>query len=234
MIINTRPLTLASKTNQLLSRSGVDFFHQPFTKVSSISPSDEALLTLAQLSCYDVIIFTSQSAAKFGAPFLKEHASYNFNTPIMAIGLATQRALNEYDLSSDVPSDFNSAGLAILIEQRKHKRCLIFSGEKEPQLILHTEAELDTFSCYRVTDENSIEFDHMTKNQEAIFLIYNNQTLEVLVKNTLAADLEKLKLVVASSRIRDAALIYGIKACLVAKSPHDEEMTEAAIKLAKA
>ena len=234
MIINTRPLTLANKTNQLLRHSGIDFFHQPFTKISSISPSDEAFLKLEQLDSYDVIIFTSQSAAKFGAPFLKEHASNNFNTPIIAIGLATQGALNEYDLSSDVPSKFNSAGLAMLIEQKKHKKCLIFSGEKEPQLTLHTEAELDTFSCYRVTDEDSVEFDPITKNQEAIFLVYNIQTLEVLVRNTLAADLEKLKLIVASSRIQEAALSYGIKICLVAKGPHHEEMTEAAIKLSRA
>ena len=48
-----------------------------------------------------------------------------------------------------------------------------------------------------------------------------------------AADLEKMNLIVASSRIQEAAFNYGIKGCVVAKSPHDEEMTEAAIKLAR-
>lgn len=233
MIINTRPLTLADKTNQLLKGSGIDFLHNPLTKISSISPSDEDLLKLRQLDSYDVIIFTSQSAAKFGASFLKEHIKDNLEIPIMAIGLATQAALNEHDLISDVPSEFNSKGLAMLIEQRKHKTCLIFSGEKEPQLTLHTEAKLDRFSCYKVLDESNVAFDYMTENQEVIFLIYNIQTLEVLIRHTLVDELERLKLIVASARIKEAALIHGIKICVVAESPHDEEMIEAAINLSK-
>jgi uroporphyrinogen-III synthase len=48
-----------------------------------------------------------------------------------------------------------------------------------------------------------------------------------------AADLEKMNLIVASPRIQEAAFNHGIKGCVVAKSPHDEEMTEAAIKLAR-
>ena len=48
-----------------------------------------------------------------------------------------------------------------------------------------------------------------------------------------AADLEKMNLIVASPRIQEAAFNDGIKVCVVAESPHDEEMTEAAIKLAR-
>ena len=233
MIINTRPLTLADKTNQLLKGSGLDFLHNPLTKISSISPSDEDLLKLRQLDSYDVIIFTSQSAAKFGASFLKEHIKDNLEIPIMAIGLATQAALNEHDLISDVPSAFNSVGLAELIEQGKHEKCLIFCGGKQPQLSFHTPVTLDTFSCYEVIDEESVELSSITGNRKAIFLIYNIQTLEVLVRYSQAADLEKMNLIVASPRIQEAAFNHGIKDCVVAESPHDEEMTEAAIKLAR-
>ena len=151
MIINTRPLTLADKTNQLLKGSGIDFLHNPLTKISSISPSDEDLLKLRQLDSYDVIIFTSQSAAKFGASFLKEHIKDNLEIPIMAIGLATQAALNDHDLISNVPSAFNSVSLAELIEQGKHEKCLIFCGGKQPQLSFHTPVTLDTFSCLLYT-----------------------------------------------------------------------------------
>ena len=233
MIINTRPLTLADKTNQLLKGSGLDFLHNPLTKISSISPSDEDLLKLRQLDSYDVIIFTSQSAAKFGASFLKEHVKDNLAIPIMAIGLATQAALNDHDLISNVPSAFNSVSLAELIEQGKHEKCLIFCGGKQPQLSFHTPVTLDTFSCYEVIDEESVELSSITGNRKAIFLIYNIQTLEVLVRYSQAADLEKMNLIVASPRIQEAAFNHGIKDCVVAESPHDEEMTEAAIKLAR-
>ena len=230
MIVNTRPSVLANKTNELLARSGIEFMHQPLTKILSISPSAQALSKLKQLDSYDVIIFTSQSAAKFGAPYLQEYMSKNLNLSIMAIGLATQRILNQHGLVSDVPQDFNSSGLAVLIEQSKHEKCLIFCGEKKPQLSLHTQIQLDTFSCYKVVDEESLELNRITGNQRAIFLVYNTQTLEVLIRNTQAADLEKLNLIVSSLRIQETALAHGVKGCVVAESPHDEEMTEAAIK----
>jgi len=233
MIVNTRPSILANKTNELLTRSGIEFMHEPLTKILSVSPSNQALEKLQQLDSYDVIIFTSQSAAKFGAPYLQKYTSKNLNLLIMAIGLATQRVLNEYDLVSEVPSAFNSAGLAELIEQGKHEKCLIFCGGKQPQLSFHTPVTLDTFSCYKVVDEESVELGNITGNRKAIFLIYNIQTLEVLVRYSQAADLEKMNLIVASPRIQETALLYGIEGCEVAKSPHDEDMTEAAIKLAR-
>jgi len=234
MIVNTRPSTLSNKTNELLARSGAEFKHEPLTKIVSISPSPQALSNLKQLASYDVIIFTSQSAAKFGAPHLQQFISKNLNLSIMAIGLATQRVLNEHGLASDVPSEFNSTGLAALIEQSKHEKCLIFCGEKKPQLRLHTRIKLDTFSCYKVIDEESLDLGRIIRKREAIFLIYNMQTLEVLIRHTQIVDLAALNLIVASPRIQESALLHGIKNCVVAESPHDEEMTEAAIKLSRA
>jgi uroporphyrinogen-III synthase len=233
MIVNTRPSILANKTNELLARSGIEFMHEPLTKILSISPSNQALEKLQQLDSYDVIIFTSQTAAKFGAPYLQRHTSKDLNLLIMAIGLATQRVLSAHGLVSEVPLGFNSAGLAGLIEQGKHEKCLIFCGGKQPQLSFHTPVTLDTFSCYTVIDEESIELSNITGNQKAIFLIYNIQTLEVLVRYSQPTDLEKMNLIVASPRIQEAAFNHGIKGCVVAESPHDEEMTEAAIKLAR-
>ena len=234
MIVNTRPSILSNKTNKLLAHSGAEFIHEPLTKILSISPSPQALSNLRQLESYDVIIFTSQSAAKFGAPHLQQFISKNLNLSIVAIGLATQRVLNEHGLVSDVPSEFNSIGLATLIEQSKHEKCLIFCGEKKPQLSLHTQIKLDTFSCYKVVDEECLDLDQIIKKPKAIFLVYNMQTLEVLVRHAQTVDLESLNLIVASPRIQESALLHGIKDCVVAESPHDEEMTEAAIKLSRA
>jgi len=42
-----------------------------------------------------------------------------------------------------------------------------------------------------------------------------------------------MNLIVASPRIQETAFNYGIKGSVVAESPHDEEMTEAAIKVAR-
>ena len=75
---------------------------------------------------------------------------------------------------------------------------------------------LDTFSCYKVVDEESVELSNITGNRKAIFLIYNIQTLEVLVRYSQAADLEKMNLIVASPRIQETALYswnQGLRSC---------------------
>ena len=233
MIVNTRPSILANKTNELLARSGIEFMHEPLTKILSISPSNQALEKLQQLDSYDVIIFPSPTSSKFGAPSFLRHSSSPFNLLLIALGLSTLLFFFPPCLVSVFPLGFNSAGLAGLIEQGKHEKCLIFCGGKQPQLSFHTPVTLDMFSCYTVIDEESIELSNITGNQKAIFLIYNIQTLEVLVRYSQPTDLKKMNLIVASPRIQEAAFNHGIKGCVVAASPHDEEMTEAAIKLAR-
>ena len=84
MIVNTRPTILANKTNDLLACSGIEFIHEPLTKILGISPLNQALEKLHQLDSYDAIIFTSQSAAKFGSPYLQKYISKNLNLLVMA------------------------------------------------------------------------------------------------------------------------------------------------------
>jgi len=232
MIINTRPTALASHSNDLLEKSGQQFIHQPLTRIEGSLPSSDALSKLGNIGSYDVIIFTSQSAVKFGAPYLKRYLPTNSDLPIIAIGVATQRALDGHGLHSNVPPNFNSAGIARLIDAAEYKRCLIFCGDKIPQLTQHTSSALETFSCYRVLNEESSQLDQITKNAGVIILIYNIQTLEVLVSNISSERLSQLRVVAASARIRDSAFTYGIKDCEIAEGPHDDEMIKTAIDLA--
>ena len=55
---------------------------------------------------YDAVIFTSQSAATYGAKFCQEDLLANKNMPILAIGLATQKTLQKFNLSSSIPPTF--------------------------------------------------------------------------------------------------------------------------------
>lgn len=232
MIINTRPTALASHSNDLLEKSGQQFIHQPLTRIEGSLPSSDALSKLSNIGSYDAIIFTSQSAVKFGALYLKQYLPTNSDLPIIAIGVATKRALDEYGLNSNVPPNFNSAGIARLINTAKYERCLIFCGDKIPQLTQYTSSSLETFSCYRVLNEEPSQLDQITKNAGVIILIYNIQTLEVLVNNISNERLSQLRLVAASARIRDSAFKYGIKDCEIAEGPHDAEMIKTAIELA--
>jgi len=232
MIINTRPITLADNSNALLRRSGVEFSHVPMTRIECLAPSELGLSKLKNIERYDVLIFTSQSAVKYSASFLKNYLPANANLPIIAIGMSTQRVLKEYSLKSILPQSFDSAGIAQMIESKQYKKCLIFCGDKAPQLQQHTSAELEVFSCYQVLEEQAHQLHKVMTSKRIIILIYNIQTLEAIVKNIQGIDLERVWLVVASSRIQERALSQGIEQCQVASGPHDQEMVESAIELA--
>jgi len=232
MIINTRPITLADNSNALLRRSGVEFSHVPMTRIECLAPSELDLRKLKNIERYDVLIFTSQSAVKYSASFLKNYLPANADLPIIAIGMSTQRVLKEYSLKSILPQSFDSAGIAQMIESKQYKKCLIFCGDKAPQLQQHTSAELEVFSCYQVLEEQAHQLHKVMTSKRIIILIYNIQTLEAIVKNIQGIDLERVWLVVASSRIQERALSQGIEQCQVASGPHDQEMVESAIELA--
>ncbi|MDA7851890.1 uroporphyrinogen-III synthase [Gammaproteobacteria bacterium] len=232
MIINTRPITLADNSNALLRRSGVEFSHVPMTRIECLAPSELDLSKLKNIERYDVLIFTSQSAVKYSDSFLKNYLPANADLPIIAIGMSTQRVLKEYSLKSILPQSFDSAGIAQMIESKQYKKCLIFCGDKAPQLQQHTSAELEVFSCYQVLEEQAHQLHKVITSKRIIILIYNIQTLEAIVKNIQGIDLERVWLVVASSRIQERALSQGIEQCQVASGPHDQEMVESAIELA--
>ncbi|MDB4210402.1 uroporphyrinogen-III synthase [Gammaproteobacteria bacterium] len=232
MIINTRPMTLADNSNALLRSSGVEFSHVPMTRIECLAPSELDLSKLKNIERYDVLIFTSQSAVKYSASFLKNYLPANADLPIIAIGMSTQRVLKEYSLKSILPQSFDSAGIAQMIESKQYKKCLIFCGDKAPQLQQHTSAELEVFSCYQVLEEQAHQLHKVMTSKRIIILIYNIQTLEAIVKNIQGIDLERVWLVVASSRIQERALSQGIEQCQVASGPHDQEMVESAIELA--
>jgi len=159
MIVNTRPKDLSQKTNALLERSGKEFIHIPLTKIVKTDPPIKAMQHIKNLKNYDVVIFTSQSAVRYGAKFFQESPFSNINIPILAIGLATQKALDKLNLTSSIPSTFNSEGLANVIEKMGYKKCLVFCGEKKPQILSLTDANIDTFPCYASNDEKNIVLD---------------------------------------------------------------------------
>ena len=92
MIINTRPIDLAKKTNALLQKANLEFLHIPLTKIKKLTPSSEELSWIESLEEFDSIIFTSQSAVKYGVFYLERK---KFIPSIISIGLATQNTLKK-------------------------------------------------------------------------------------------------------------------------------------------
>ena len=231
MIVNTRPTEISDKTNNLLNELKCDFIHVPFTKIKELEPPASAKILLDKLSNYDALIFTSQSAVKYGVKYFQEKYANVNHIPIISIGLATQKCLNELGISSVVPQTYNSEGISKLIAKKDYRKCIVFCGDKAPQLLSITNADIDVFPCYESQDKKNIDFGKIKELDKSIILIYTNQSLEILVKNVKACEMEKIILICASERIRKLASNYSFKDCVLAKSPLDKDILNAASKM---
>ena len=150
-------MELGEKTNFLLQKSKCAYIHLPFTNIIKTEPPTKALQNIHNLSDYDLLIFTSQSAVINSAEYCKEFLLNIRAMPILAIGLATQELLQRFELPSSLPPTFDSAGLACTIKEKDYKKCLVFCGEKNPRILDLTDADIDTFPCYASNDEENID-----------------------------------------------------------------------------
>lgn len=229
MIVNTRPIDLSQTTNSLLEKSQCRFIHLPLTKIIKITPSAKAKQKINNITNYDLLIFTSQSAVIYGVEHCREILLRNKKIPILAIGLATQKSLSQLNLISSIPQTFDSCGLANRIKERGYKKCLVFCGQKNPLLLSLTDAYIDTFACYESQSESRIDLSFTKNEDKLIILIYTQQSLEVLFEELHVNKTQKIILIVASERLKELSAQYGFTDCVVAKSPHDKDMVEAAV-----
>ena len=229
MIVNTRPIDLSQTTNSLLEKSQCRFIHLPLTKIIKITPSAKAKQKVNNITNYDLLIFTSQSAVIYGVEHCREILLRNKKIPILAIGLATQKSLSQLNLISSIPQTFDSCGLANRIKERGYKKCLVFCGQKNPLLLSLTDAYIDTFACYESQNESRIDLSFTKNEDKLIILIYTQQSLEVLFEEMHVNKTQKIVLIVASERLKELSAQYGFTDCIVAKSPHDKDMVEAAV-----
>ena len=228
MIINTRPIDLAKKTNLLLGESNCNFMHLPLTKIINKVPSSESLRYLKNLKSYDAVIFTSQSAVKHGAKYFQE-VLHDQSISVISVGIATQNSLAKLKIPSIVPSSYNSEGLATLIQQNNYQKCLVFCGKQKPRIVQLTQATIDTVSCYESVAEESSDVRKIPKNKKTVILIFTVQSLRLILEKLSSDQIQNLVLVVASHRIKEVAIKYDFKKCIVATEPHDEPMTRAAL-----
>ena len=165
----------------------------------------------------------------YGVEHCREILLRNKKIPILAIGLATQKSLSQLNLISSIPKTFDSDGLACTIKERGYKKCLVFCGQKNPRLISLTDADIDTFACYESRNESRIDLS-LTKNEnKLVILIYTQQSLELLFEELHVYKTQKIILIVASKRLKELSAQYGFTDCVLARSPHDEDMVGSAI-----
>ena len=118
-------------------------------------------------------------------------------------------------------------GTAINVE----KVGIQFNGDLELKNILIKDHHNDTLIAADELNSSLLDFAKIKKLDESIILIYTHQSLEILVKNFKTYEMEKIILICASERIRKLASNYSFKDCVLAKSPLDNDILNAATKM---
>lgn len=127
-VLVTRPEQQAMPLCRLLETQGANTVRLPAIEIRPLGNSRETAARLGALENFDVIIFTSANAVRFGAALLDQKRDLT----LAAVGPATSRALNQagYRVAVQPAGNFDSESL-LLHPQLEHpagRRILLIKG----------------------------------------------------------------------------------------------------------
>lgn len=127
-VLITRPQQQAMPLCRLLETRGASTFRLPAVEIKPLADRRALATSLGVLAEFDLIIFSSSNAVRFGAMLLEQQR----DLPLAAIGPATARALNQagYRVAVQPTAGFDSESL--LLHPRLHSvagaRILLIKG----------------------------------------------------------------------------------------------------------
>jgi uroporphyrinogen-III synthase len=134
-VLVTRPEQQAMPLCRLLELQGASTLRLPAIEVKAIGNRRETAAQLGALENFDVIIFTSTNAVRFGASLLDQKRDLT----LAAMGPATARALNQagYRVQVQPAGSFDSESLLLhpRLERLAGRRVLIVKGSNGRPLL---------------------------------------------------------------------------------------------------
>ncbi|HEY2686340.1 MAG TPA: uroporphyrinogen-III synthase [Steroidobacteraceae bacterium] len=133
-VLVTRPEQQAAPLCRLLEAQGATALKLPMLEIRAFGERREILERAGDLEAYDLIVFVSANAVRFGATLLEQRRDLNLS----AIGPATARALNQAGYRVAVqPKQYNTEGL-LDHPRLKHiggRRVLLVKGKEGRELL---------------------------------------------------------------------------------------------------
>jgi uroporphyrinogen-III synthase len=134
-VLVTRPELQAMPLCRLLEAQGARTLRLPAVDIKPLGDRRALAMRLGALDSFDVIIFTSANAVRFGASFLDQKRDLT----LAAIGPATARALNQagYRVAIQPGESFDTEGLLLhpRLEHVAGHRILMIKGGDGRQLL---------------------------------------------------------------------------------------------------
>jgi uroporphyrinogen-III synthase len=243
-VLVTRPELQAMPLCRLLEAQGASTLRLPTVEIKAVGDRRALAMRLGALESFDVIVFTSANAVRFGASFLDQKRDLT----LAAIGPATARALNQagYRVALQPPETFDTEGLLGhpgLAHVAGHHILLIRGGDGRQMLEQELLRRGATVVCADVYERVPAVPDAaaltLVQNRFAAGEIHviTATSLEVgrnllrLATPELRGEFERAHWVVPGERIASGLRELGLQAPLLqARSAEDQDLVTALIR----
>lgn len=243
-VLVTRPQHQAMPLCRLLATRGASTFLLPAIEIKPLTERRALAARLGPLENFDLIIFTSSNAVRFGAVLLDQRR----NLVLAAIGPATVRALNQagYRVAVQPTEDFDSEGLLrhARLEHVAGNRILLIKGESGRDLLqqelVRRGAQVTVADVYRRVRANPTrqELAALEAHFAAGAIHVVTATSAEIAANLLAVatpalrgDFERAHWVVPGARVAQSLRERGLSAPLLqATSAEDQDLVDAVVR----
>ena len=230
MIINTRPEKQARRLGYKIEQAELNYLNIPITDITQRNfLSKDEISNLKKIEEFEVLIFTSIAAVKYGIKIVQDFISIeDAKFQFMAVGPSTSKALLSHGINSMLPDTYDSDGLMKLCKSMNFKNILVLSSSNsEMQLSKYGEKVHYVFSHDVIALENQIEVLRSSLNQCTKILIYSKFSLDIILKNTEIGSMQNLQCILPSNRLAKLLPESLKKRAIVAGSALDEDMFQA-------
>jgi uroporphyrinogen-III synthase len=250
-VLVTRPEQQAMPLCRLLETEGASTLRLPAIEIKAAGDRRETLTVLGALRRFDVIIFTSANAVRFGASLLDQQRDLT----LVAMGPATARALNqagyriagqERPPASGPRTGFDSETLLLhpKLEHPAGQRILIVTGcNGRPfleQELTRRGAEVQVAEVYKrepVTPGPAVLASLLESFTEGAVQVITATSLEIadsllrLATPALRSEFERVHWLVPGERVAAGVRELGLTAPLLsATSAEDQDLVSALIR----
>jgi uroporphyrinogen-III synthase len=243
-VLVTRPEQQALPLCRLLESSGAIAVRLPVIDIKPAGDAEDLRTRLGALEAFDLIIFTSANAVRFGAPLLDSRRELT----LAAIGPATARALNQVGLRSSLtptegfdsesllrqPTLAHMAGRRVLLIKGMHGRGLL------PEQLTQRGAQVVVADVYK--RERAAHSAAELAGLEAKFAAGGIQVITATSAEIAAAlldiatpalrrEFDRVHWLVPGARVAGAVRERGVMAAIVqADSAEDQDLVAAIMR----
>jgi uroporphyrinogen-III synthase len=243
-VLVTRPEQQAMPLCRLLELQGASTLRLPALEITAVGNRREAAARLGALEDFDVIIFTSTNAVRFGASLLDQKRGLT----LAAMGPATARALNHagYRVAVQPPQTYDSESLLLhpKLERPAGSRILIIKGGNGrpflEQELARRGAQVVTADVYRrvqAAPNHAVLAALLDRFTEGAVQVITSTSLEIadsllgMAGPALREQFERVHWLVPGARVAAAVRERGLSAPLVqAESAEDQDLVAALVR----